>query len=83
MRRDIIRCAVTRIPVRFRHKKECTTHNHQKTNKGKEPLHREGTIGRLISLGVSELPGGRHLPHASRIYDAPQQHGNDHQNEQN
>ena len=83
MNTRIISRTGARIPVRCLHKKECTTHNHQKTDKGKEPLHREGTIGRLISLRVSELPGGRHLPQASRIYDAPQQHGNNHQNEQN
>ena len=77
MRSGIIRCAITRIPVRRRHDEEYAPHHHQKSDNGSKPLKSEGTIGRLIGLRVTELPGGRRFPHAARVYGTPQKHGNE------
>ena len=37
--------------------KNTPPHHHQKSDNGSKPLKSEGTIGRLIGLRVTELPG--------------------------
>ncbi len=37
--------------------KNTPPHHHQKSDNGSKPLKSEGTIGRLIDLRVTELPG--------------------------